>query len=87
MDVTIEQKVGKSAKQDEEGFALQAHVRSGSTRRHRTSVAIVFASMTLKWSSRLTRLDTLKATISGGTIEHGCIVSGKKITGEASGTL
>ena len=41
--------------------------------------------MTLKWSSRLTsstpdQFDTLKATISGGTIEHGCVVSGKQIS-------
>ena len=26
------------------------------------------------------QLDTLKATISGGTIEHGCVVSGKQIS-------
>jgi hypothetical protein len=26
------------------------------------------------------QFDTLKATISGGTIEHGCVVSGKQIS-------
>ena len=31
------------------------------------------------------QFDTLKATISGGTIEHGCVVSGKQISGAGHG--
>ena len=79
MDVTIEQKVGKLPRKMKK--ALHSNRMSKWKQKvasyiSRRQVRIHDAEMVVTPD----QFDTLKATISGCTIEHGCVVSGKQIS-------
>ncbi len=78
-DVTIEQKVGKLPRKMKKAI----HSKRMTKWKHkvvayinRRQIRIHDAEMVVTPEQQ----ETLKATISGGTIEHGCVVSGKQIS-------
>ena len=79
MDVTIEQKVGKLPRKMKKAIhskRMTKWKRKVAAYINRRQVRIHDAEMVVTPD----QFDTLKATISGGTIEHGCVVSGKQIS-------
>ena len=79
MDVTIEQKVGKLPRKMKKAIhskRMTKWKRKVAAYINRRQIRIHDAVMVVKPD----QFDTLKATISGGTIEHGCVVSGRQIS-------
>ena len=79
MDVTIEQKVGKLPRKMKKALhskRMTKWKRKVASYNNRRQIRIHDAEMVVTPD----QFDTLKATISGGTIEHGCVVSGKQIS-------
>jgi hypothetical protein len=79
MDVTIEQKVGKLPRKMKKALHSKRMTkwnRKVASYINRRQIRIRDAEMVVTPD----QFDTLKATISGGTIEHGCVVSGKQIS-------
>ena len=79
MDVTIEQKVGKLPRKMKKAIhskRMTKWKRKVAAYINRRQIRIHDAEMVVTPD----QFDTLKATISGGTIEHGCVVSGKQIS-------
>ena len=79
MDVTIEQKVGKLPRKMKKALhskRMTKWKRKVAAYINRRQIRIHDAEMVVTPD----QFDTLKATISGGTIEHGCVVSGKQIS-------
>ena len=79
MDVTIEQKVGKLPRK------MKKAIRSKRMTKWKHKVASYISRRQIRIHDAEMvvtpdQFDTLKATISGGTIEHGCVVSGKQIS-------
>ena len=78
-DVTIEQKVGKLPRKMKKAIRSKRMTkwkRKVAAYINRRQIRIHDAEMVVTPD----QFDTLKATISGGTIEHGCVVSGKQIS-------
>ena len=81
MDVTIEQKVGKLPRKMKKAL----HSKRMTKWKHKAASYISRRQVRIHDAEMVVtpdQFDTMKATISGGTIEHGCVVSGKQI-GEA----
>ena len=79
MDVTIEQKVGKLPRKMKKALhskRMSKWKQKVASYINRRQIRIHDAEMVVTPD----QFDTLKATISGGTIEHGCVVSGKQIS-------
>ena len=79
-DVTIGQEVGKLPRKMKKAIRSKRMTKwkhKVASYISRRQVRIHDAEMVV---NRLNFLDTLNATISGGTIEHGCVVSGKQIS-------
>ena len=79
MDVTIEQKVGKLPRKMKKALhskRMSKWKQKVASYISRRQIRIHDAEMVVTPD----QFDTLKATISGGTIEHGCVVSGKQIS-------
>ena len=79
MDVTIEQKVGKLPRKMKKAILSKRMTKwkhKVASYINRRQIRIHDAEMVVTPD----QLDTLKATISGGTIEHGGVVSGKQIS-------
>ena len=77
-DVTIGQEVGKLPRKMKKAIRSKRMTkwkRKVASYINRRQVRIHDAEMVVTPD----QFDTLKATISGGTIEHGCVVSGKQI--------
>ena len=77
-DVTIGQEVGKLPRKMKKALhskRMTKWKRKVASYISRRQVRIHDAEMVVTPD----QFDTLKATISGGTIEHGCVVSGKQI--------
>ena len=77
-DVTIGQEVGKLPRKMKKAIRSKRMTkwkRKVASYISRRQVRIHDAEMVVTPD----QFDTLKATISGGTIEHGCVVSGKQI--------
>ena len=78
-DVTIGQEVGKLPRKMKKALhskRLSKWKQKVASYISRRQVRIHDAEMVVTPD----QFDTLKATISGGTIEHGCVVSGKQIS-------
>ena len=78
-DVTIGQEVGKLPRKMKKAIRSKRMTkwkRKVASYINRRQVRIHDAEMVVTPD----QFDTLKATISGGTIEHGCVVSGKQIS-------
>ena len=78
-DVTIGQEVGKLPRKMKKALhskRMTKWKRKVAAYISRRQVRIHDAEMVVTPD----QFDTLKATISGGTIEHGCVVSGKQIS-------
>ena len=78
-DVTIGQEVGKLPRKMKKALhskRMTKWKRKVASYINRRQVRIHDAEMVVT----LDQFDTLKATISGDTIEHGCVVSGKQIS-------
>ena len=78
-DVTIGQEVGKLPRKMKKALhskRMTKWKRKVASYISRRQVRIHDAEMVVTPD----QFDTLKATISGGTIEHGCVVSGKQIS-------
>ena len=78
-DVTIGQEVGKLPRK------MKKAIRSKRMTKWKRKVAAYInrRQMRIRDAEMVVtpdQFDTLKATISGGTIEHGCVVSGKQIS-------
>lgn len=79
MDVTIEQKVGKLPHKMKKAL----HSKRMTKWKHKAASYINRRQIRIRDAEMVVtpdQFDTLKATISGGTIEHGCVVSGKQIS-------
>ena len=79
MDVTIEQKVGKLPRKMKKAL----HSKRMTKWKHKVAAYINRRQIRIHDAEMVVtpdQFDTLKATISGGTIEHGCVVSGKQIS-------
>ena len=79
MDVTIEQKVGKLPRKMKKAL----HSKRMTKWKHKAASYISRRQFRIHDAEMVVtpdQFDTLKATISGGTIEHGCVVSGKQIS-------
>ena len=79
MDVIFEQKVGKLPRKMKKAIhskRMTKWKRKVAAYINRRQIRIRDAEMVVAPD----QFDTLKATISGGTIEHGCVVSGKQIS-------
>ena len=79
MDVTIGQEVGKLPRKMKKAIhskRMTKWKRKVTAYINRRQIRIHDAEMVVTPD----QFDTLKATISGGTIEHGCVVSGKQIS-------
>ena len=79
MDVIFEQKVGKLPRKMKKAIhskRMSKWKRKVAAYINRRQIRIRDAEMVVMPD----QFDTLKATISGGTIEHGCVVSGKQIS-------
>ena len=79
MDVTIEQKVGKLPRKMKKVLhskRMTKWKRKVAAYINRRQIRIHDAEMVVTPD----QFDSLKATISGGTIEQGCVVSGKQIS-------
>ena len=77
-DVTIGQEVGKLPRKMKKAIhskRMSKWKRKVAAYINRRQIRIHDAEMVVSPD----QFDTLKATISGGTIEHGCVVSGKQI--------
>jgi hypothetical protein len=77
-DVTIGQEVGKLPRKMKKALhskRMTKWKRKVAAYINRRQIRIRDAEMVVTPD----QFDTLKATISGGTIEHGCVVSGKQI--------
>lgn len=78
-DVTIGQEVGKLPRKMKKALhskRMTKWKRKVASYINRRQIFIHDAEMVVTPD----QFDTLKATISGGTIEHGCVVSGKQIS-------
>ena len=78
-DVTIGQEVGKLPRKMKKAIRSKRMTkwkRKMAAYINRRQIRIHDAEMVVTPD----QFDTLKATISGGTIEHGCVVSGKQIS-------
>lgn len=78
-DVTIGQEVGKLPRKMKKALhskRMTKWKRKVAAYINRRQIRIRDAEMVVTPD----QFDTLKATISGGTIEHGCVVSGKQIS-------
>ena len=78
-DVTIGQEVGKLPRKMKKAIRSKRMTkwkRKVAAYINRRQIRIHDAEMVVTPD----QFDTLKATISGGTIEHGCVVSGKQIS-------
>ena len=78
LDVTIGQEVGKLPRKMKKALhskRMTKWKRKVAAYINRRQIRIRDAEMVVTPD----QFDTLKATISGGTIEHGCVVSGKQI--------
>ena len=78
-DVTIGQEVGKLPRKMKKAIhskRMTKWKRKVAAYINRRQIRIHDAEMVVTPD----QFDTLKATISGGTIEHGCVVSGKQIS-------
>lgn len=78
-DVTIGQEVGKLPRKMKKALhskRMSKWKRKVASYINRRQIRIRDAEMVVSPD----QFDTLKATISGGTIEHGCVVSGKQIS-------
>lgn len=78
-DVTIGQDVGKLSRKMKKAIhskRMTKWKRKVAAYINRRQIRIHDAEMVVTPD----QFDTLKATISGGTIEHGCVVSGKQIS-------
>jgi hypothetical protein len=78
-DVTIGQEVGKLPRKMKKALhskRMTKWKRKVAAYINRRQIRIHDAEMVVTPD----QFDTLKATISGGTIEHGCVVSGKQIS-------
>ena len=78
-DVTIGQEVGKLPRKMKKALhskRMSKWKQKVASYINRRQVRIHDAEMVVTPD----QFDTLKATISGGTIEHGCVVSGKQIS-------
>ena len=78
-DVTIGQEVGKLPRK------IKKAIRSKRMSKWKQKVASYISRRQVRIHDAEMvvtpdQFDTLKATISGGTIEHGCVVSGKQIS-------
>ena len=74
MDVTIEQKVGKLPRK------MKKAIRSKRMTKWKRKVASYINRRQIRIHDAEMVITPVKATISGGTIEHGCVVSGKQIS-------
>lgn len=78
MDVTIGQEVGKLPRKMKKAL----HSKRMTKWKHKVASYISRRQVRIHDAEMVVtpdQFDTLKATISGGTIEHGCVVSGKQI--------
>ena len=78
-DVTIGQEVGKLPRKMKKAL----HSKRMSKWKHKAASYINRRQVRIHDAEMVVtpdQFDTLKATISGGTIEHGCVVSGKQIS-------
>ena len=78
-DVTIGQEVGKLPRKMKKAL----HSKRMSKWKHKVASYISRRQVRIHDAEMVVtpdQFDTLKATISGGTIEHGCVVSGKQIS-------
>ena len=78
-DVTIGQEVGKLPRKMKKAL----HSKRMSKWKHKAASYISRRQVRIHDAEMVVtpdQFDTLKATISGGTIEHGCVVSGKQIS-------
>ena len=78
-DVIIGQKVGKLPRKMKKAI----HSKRMSKWKHKAASYISRRQIRIHDAEMVVtpdQFDTLKATISGGTIEHGCVVSGKQIS-------
>ena len=78
-DVTIGQEVGKLPRKMKKAIRSKRMTKwkhKVASYINRRQIRIHDAEMVVTPD----QFDTLKATISGGTIEHGCVVSGKQIS-------
>ena len=79
MDVTIGQEVGKLPRKMKKAL----HSKRMSKWKHKVASYISRRQVRIHDAEMVVtpdQFDTLKATVSGGTIEHGCVVSGKQIS-------
>ena len=79
MDVTIGHEVGKLPRKMKKAIRSKRMTKwkhKAASYINRRKIRIHDAEMVVTPD----QFDTLKATISGGTIEHGCVVSGKQIS-------
>ena len=79
MDVTIGQEVGKLPRKMKKAI----HSKRMTKWKHKVAAYINRRQIRIHYAEMVVtpdQFDTLKATISGGTIEHGCVVSGKQIS-------
>ena len=77
-DVTIGQEVGKLPRKMKKAL----HSKRMTKWKHKVASYISRRQVRIHDAEMVVtpdQFDTLKATISGGTIEHGCVVSGKQI--------
>ena len=78
-DVTIGQEVGKLPRKMKKAL----HSKRMTKWKHKAASYISRRQVRIHDAEMVVtpdQFDTLKATISGGTIEHGCVVSGKQIS-------
>ena len=78
-DVTIGQEVGKLPRKMKKAI----HSKRMTKWKHKVAAYINRRQIRIHDAEMVVtpdQFDTLKATISGGTIEHGCVVSGKQIS-------
>lgn len=78
-DVTIGQEVGKLPRKMKKAL----HSKRMTKWKHKVASYISRRQVRIHDAEMVVtpdQFDTLKATISGGTIEHGCVVSGKQIS-------
>ena len=78
-DVTIGQEVGKLPRKMKKAI----HSKRMTKWKHKVASYISRRQVRIHDAEMVVtpdQFDTLKATISGGTIEHGCVVSGKQIS-------
>lgn len=78
-DVTIGQEVGKMPRKMKKAI----HSKRMTKWKHKVASYISRRQVRIHDAEMVVtpdQFDTLKATISGGTIEHGCVVSGKQIS-------